>query len=263
MADKVKTRREGAVLHVINDNARARNALSPDYYAGLTAALEQAGADTGIAAVVLSGAGGFFCAGGDLNALRTRAAMSVPERLQAIEGLHRVIRAIRACPRPVIAAVEGGAAGAGASLALSCDLIVAGEDAYFALSYLKIGLTPDGGATHALLQALPRQMASEILMLGDRLPVARLAALGLVNRVVAPGRVLAEASELAGRLAGLGPEALASAKRLIGQAEENDLETQLGLEAQAMAEAQGGDEAAEGIRAFLDKRRPDFRRFRE
>lgn len=263
MADKVANRREGAILHVVNDNPGARNALGPDYYKGLTAALGRAAADTGIAAVVLSGAGGFFCAGGDLNALRTRAAMSVPERLQAIEGLHGVIRAIRACPRPVIAAVEGGAAGAGASLALACDLIVAGEDAYFALSYLRVGLTPDGGATHALTSALPRQMASEILMLGDRQPAARLAALGLVNRVVAPERVLDEAVALGERLADLGPGALASVKRLIGQAGTHDLDHQLAREAAAMAEAQGGEEAAEGIRAFLEKRPPDFRRFRK
>jgi enoyl-CoA hydratase/carnithine racemase len=263
MTEAAITRRDGAVLHVINNNPEARNALSPEFYDGFRAALALAADDPAVAVVVLSGADGFFCAGGNLNVLKTRAAMPVPERLAAINGLHDVIRAIRACPRPVIAAVEGGAAGAGASLALACDLIVVAEDAYFALSYLRIGLTPDGGATAFLSDAVPRQLVAEFLMFGDKVPVQRLCDLGAINRVVGKARTVTVAQGLGERLASLPPDALASVKRLIGQAEGNDLAAQLEAEAQAMAQAQGGAEAAEGISAFLDKRKPDFSQFRK
>ncbi len=254
--------RKGPALEVtLNDPAR-RNPLSPEIYAALTDALDRAAADPGIAAVVLTGAGGFFCAGGNVKVLQTRAAMTEEQRIAAIGGLHDVIRALAACPRPVIAAIEGGAAGAGASLALGCDMIVAAEGAALTLSYVRIGLVPDGGATWALARALPRQLAAEILMLGEKQPVERLHALGLVNRVVAPGAALDAAHDIAARLAGFGPEALARIKALLRAAPDSALDAQLDREARAMAEAQGGAEAAEGLAAFLEKRRPDFGKFR-
>ncbi len=259
----VLTSRSGAVLHVVNNNPAARNALSVEYYEGLRAALAQAADDPAIAAVVLSGAGGFFCAGGNINVLKTRAAMGHDERVAAINGLHGVIRAIRDCPRPVIAAIEGGAAGAGASLALACDMVVAADDAYIALSYVRIGLTPDGGATSFLSEFAPRQLVNEMLMLGDKLPVSRLHQLGAVNRLTANGKAVDEALALGARLAALPPAALAAIKKLAQTARRQPLDAQLDAEVQSMATAQGGAEAAEGINAFLEKRPPDFSRFRQ
>lgn len=255
--------RDGPVVTLVNNNPDARNALSFDYCNGVVDALNSVAGDTSVAAIILTGAGGFFCAGGDLNILIKRREMSVAARFEAINVLHGMIRAIRACPKPVIAAVEGGAAGAGASIALACDLIVAARDAYFAVSYLRVGLSPDGGATTFLSEFAPRQLVSEILMFGDKIPVERLHQLGAINRLVDPGMAENVAQELGARLNGVGPDVLASAKRLVAQAQENDLAAQLDAEAQAMAEAQGNDESGEGIAAFLEKRRPDFTKFRK
>jgi enoyl-CoA hydratase/carnithine racemase len=155
--------------------------------------------------------------------------------------------------------VEGGAAGAGASLAVACDLIVAARDAYFSVAYIKIGLTPDGGATAFLGAALPRQMVSEMVFTGDRIAAERLHGLGMVNRLTGPGQALEGALELATRLAHGPAHALAEGKRLINQARLNPLQAQLDLEADGIATALGGDEGREGIAAFLEKRKPDFR----
>ncbi len=256
-------KRTGAVLHVMNDNVRTRNALSAGYYRGLIKALHEADEDPAIAAVVLSGAGGFFCSGGDLNVLKTRAATSHGARVDAINGLHDVIRAILACPRPVIAAIEGGAAGAGVALALACDLIIAADDAYFSVAYVKIGLPPDGGTTGFLGALAPRQLVNELCMFGDKLPVQRLHSLGAVNKVTPPGQALAQAVAWGERLAMAPPAALATIKSLVARGQESQVADQLEREVQAMATAQGGAEAAEGIAAFLGKRPPDFGRFRK
>lgn len=263
MSNALIVKRDGPALWLVNNNPSARNALSFEYCEGVTNALKNAAGDTSIAAVILTGAEGFFCAGGDLNVLITRREMPVEKRIEAINVLHDMIRAIRACPKPVIAAVEGGAAGAGASIALACDLVVAASDAYFAVSYLRVGLSPDGGSTAFLSEFAPRQLVNEILMFGDKVPVARLHQLGAINRLADPGAAEKAAQELAARLNGVGPDALTAAKNLVAQAQENDLAAQLDAEAQAMAKAQGNDESGEGIAAFLEKRRPDFTKFRK
>jgi enoyl-CoA hydratase/carnithine racemase len=170
-----------------------------------------------------------------------------------------MILAMRACRKPIIAAVDGGAAGAGASLAAACDLVVAARDAYFSVAYVKIGLTPDGGVTAFLGTALPRQLMAEMVFTGDRIPVERLYALGVINRLTEPGESLATALELAARLADGPADALAVGKRLIDQARLNPLEDQLEAEAEGIATAIGGPEGREGIAAFLEKRKPDFR----
>ncbi len=262
MSEALIAERNGSVLKLINNNPAARNALSFDYCQGVVAALDAAAADPAIAAVILTGAGGFFCAGGDLNVLIKRREMPVEDRLEAIGVLHGMIGAIRACPKPVIAAIEGGAAGAGASIALACDLVVAAEDAYFAVSYLRVGLSPDGGATAFLSEFAPRQLVNEIIMFGDKVTVERLHQLGAINRITPVGQAEMVAQALGERLNKVGPSALASAKTLIGQARQNDLATQLNVEAAAMAKAQGNAESGEGIAAFLEKRRADFTKFR-
>ncbi len=262
MSDGILLERLGPVLKITNNNPKARNALQFDFTKGLVTALADASAEPGISAVVLTGAEGFFCAGGDLNVLKTRATMSVEARHEAINVLHDAIRAIRGCTKPVIASVEGGAAGAGASLALACDFVVAAEDAYFAVSYVRVGLTPDGGVTAFLAEALPRQMMNEILMLGDKIGVDQLHRYGAINRLTAKGDADATAVALGDRLHLAGADALASIKRLTAAATGSGLNAQLDLEAHLMAEAQGGPEAAEGINAFLNKRKPDFSKLR-
>ncbi|HRO15945.1 MAG TPA: enoyl-CoA hydratase-related protein, partial [Paracoccus sp. (in: a-proteobacteria)] len=157
----------GTHLVVVNRNPARRNALTQGYYAGLRRALIQAAHESRIGAVVLAGAEGFFCAGGDLNLLMTAPQMGADERRGHIEDLQALIGQVMDCPRPVIAAVEGGAAGAGFSLAMACDLIVADEDARFTAAYVNAGLIPDGGLTGSLMAALPPQLAAELCLGGQ------------------------------------------------------------------------------------------------
>lgn len=251
-------RREGPVLVLVNDNPAMRNALTADFYQDAAAALRAAADDAGIGAVVLTGAGRFFCAGGDLNGLAQRRAMTPPQRRERLELLHELVRTLRGLPKPVVAAVEGGAAGAGLSLALACDLVVAARDAQFTVAYVKVGLTPDGGATAFLAECLPRQLLTELCLTGDRIGAERLHALGAINRLVEPGQAEAEAIAFATRLAA-GPErAMGRIKELCGSAHTTPLLQQLDREAERMVASQGDDEAAEGIGAFLAKRTPDF-----
>lgn len=258
MSGPLLSRRKGAVLVLLNNNPAARNALSPEFYAALTQALAQAQADPQIGAIVLSGVDGVFCSGGDLRQLATRRELTVAQRRQRLEGLHNLVRAIRNCPKPVIAAVEGAAAGAGFSMALACDMLVSARNAVFSVAYVKVGLTPDGGATAFLAEFVSRQVLTELCLSGERFNGERLHALGAVNRLTEPGAALDEAIELAASLADGPLRAMARIKALCRSAPQATLEEQLELEAQHMVQAQGDDEAAEGIAAFLAKRAPDF-----
>lgn len=247
----------GDRLVVVNMNARRRGALSPDLYAAIREAAAGS-TEARIRALILTAEGGFFCAGGDLNALIERQSMAEDERRAMIERLHDVIRAIRGARVPVIAAVEGGAAGAGLSIALACDLIVAAEGAQFTAAYVKAGLVPDGGLTAAMARSLPRPLASEMCLLARPVSAERMAELGVVNRVVAPGTAEAEAMALADALAAGPRHAQAEIKAMLGRAYDQPEALQLDVERDAMARATGSPEAAEGISAFLEKRPPSF-----
>lgn len=249
----------GDRLVVVNMNTARRGALSPDLYAAIADAMQRA-YDPRIRAVILTAEGGFFCAGGDLNVLIERRSLTEAERRDKVDGLHDLSRSIRSCPVPVIASVEGGAAGAGASLALACDLIVAAEGAKFTAAYVKAGLVPDGGLTSALARMLPRPLAMEMCLLARPVTAERMHALGAVNTVAPVGHCDAGAHALADALAA-GPRAAQGVIRnLVASAYESSEIAQLDAERDAMACAAGGDEAAEGIKAFLEKRKPRFAR---
>ncbi len=258
MSEPILVCREGAVLVLSNNNPGARNALTPEFYAALPQALALAEADPAIGAIVLTGVGGTFCAGGDLHRLALRRAMTPAARRVNLEGLHDLIRSIQNCSKPVIAAVEGAAAGAGLSIALACDMLVAARNASFSVAYVKVGLTPDGGATAFLAEFVSRQVLTQLCLTGERINGERLHALGAVNALADPGDALAQAISLANRIAAGPQRAMARIKTLCRQASSNTLEQQLELEATHMVESMGDDEAAEGIAAFFDKRPAEF-----
>ncbi|MFT3690316.1 enoyl-CoA hydratase family protein [Paenirhodobacter sp.] len=258
VSEAVLSERRGPSLILTLNLPRKRNVLGQDVYDGLHAGFDLALSTPEIANIVLQGAGGFFCAGGDLNQLATRAALPPEGRAERIEALHAVVRRIRSCPKPVIAAIEGGAAGAGASIALAADMIVAADDSYMSMAYVKAGLVPDGGATASLLRALPPQFASEIALLGGRIPAQRLADLGVVNRIVPAGGALDAALALGAELAGGARAAQSAILSLIDRASECSFDGQLENEKRAMAVALGAPEAAEGIAAFRERRAPAF-----
>ena len=258
MSEPLLQRREGAVLVLSNNNPAARNALSPAFYAALTQALAAAQLDPAVGAIVLTGEGGHFCSGGDLRQLATRRELPVEERRAKLEGLHDLVRALRACDKPVIAAVEGAAAGAGLSLALACDMLVAARNAVFSVAYVKVGLTPDGGVTAFLAEFVSRQVLNELCLTGERISGERLHALGAVNRLAEPGQALAQAIELARQVASGPALAMARIKDLCSHAGAHTLEQQLELEARYMVQSQATEESREGIAAFLEKRTADF-----
>lgn len=257
MPGQLLVEQRGAIRVLTISNPEARNALGPEIYQGAMPAITQLDAQT--RALVITGADGVFCGGGNLNRLQNTQQTKKPaDQAEAIENLHRLIRAIRTCPLPVIAAVEGPAAGAGFSLALACDLVVAAEDAKFVMAYVKIGVTPDGGGSYTLANLVPRQLAFELLATGDVIGTPRLHALGVVNQVTPPGGALDAALTFAQRLAKGASVAQARIKRLVGHASETHFSAHLDLERDTFAEALFAPEAREGIAAFLEKRKPDF-----
>jgi enoyl-CoA hydratase/carnithine racemase len=259
-AARLLSERQGRVLVLTISNPRARNALAPGIYPAAVAALRDAAADDGIGAIVLTGEGEHFCGGGNLNRLRAQRELPPEGQVASLNALHEWVMAMRACPKPVIAAVEGAAAGGGFSVCLACDLIVAAEDAKFVMSYVKVGLSPDGGGSDSLALALPPQAALEILLDGAPVTAQRLHALGVVNRVVPHGSAAAEALAWAGRLAQGPAQAQARIKQLVYAARGRSRPAQLDAERDAFIASLYHDESGEGIAAFLDKRPPRFAR---
>lgn len=259
MSAEIQASRHEATLILTISNPGAKNALHPDMFAAAVEVLSTAERDDTIRAVILTGADNFFCAGGNLNKLLEHRTIDKNAQGDAVDSLRSWIEAIRDCPKPVIAAVEGAAAGAGFSLALACDLIVAGSTAKFAMSYANVGLTPDGGASWFLVRMLPRQLASEILFEGKAVQATRLHDLGVINRIVADGSTLAAALQWADDLAALSGHAFELTKSLIRAADEHSLSQHFELEKRSFIESLNHRDAQEGIRAFLEKRAPHYK----
>jgi enoyl-CoA hydratase/carnithine racemase len=258
MAAELRSHSQGRTMVLTISNPEHRNALGPEIYAAGVEALNAADSNPEVGSVVITGAGTTFCAGGNLRRLLDNRARPPEVQAQSIEGLHGFIDAIRTFPKPVIAAVEGAAAGAGFSLALACDFIVAADDAVFVMAYSNVALSPDGGGTWSLAQALPRQLVNELLLCGERIGSERLYELGVVNRVAAPGAALENALALASRLNERAPNALASIKELLNDAATATLTAQLANERDHFVRNLHHANGAIGIEAFLAKKPPRY-----
>ena len=258
MPSELITERRGATLVLTISDPPTRNTLSAETIAAGIAALEAAGADDAVRAVILRGEGGHFCSGGNLQGLRERRAAGRHVQGRMLDQLHLWIATIRSCSKPVIAAVEGAAAGAGFSLALACDLIVAATDARFVMSYGKVGLTPDGGATWNLARALPRALALQAIWLAEPLSAQTLAAHGVVAAVTPAGAAFDGALALADKLALAAPNAVAAAKTLVDLAATQGLSAQLSAERDSFLDGLFHDNGAEGLQAFFDRRPARF-----
>jgi enoyl-CoA hydratase/carnithine racemase len=261
MAGELLTHRTGAnndVLVLTLSNPGFRNALHPDMYAAGVEVLSTASHSADTRAIVLRGADHFFCAGGNLNRLQANRLLDPSVQHESIELLGSWIEALVACPKPVIASVEGAAAGAGLALALACDMVVAASNAKFAAAYVKTALSPDGGGSWFASRLLPKNVAFEIMMLGEVLSAERLHQLGVVNQITAPGAADAAAIALAERFA-RGPQgAQGRIKRLLAAAPHTDLPTQLVHERQSFVDSLFSSDCGEGIDAFLNKRAAKF-----
>lgn len=259
MTASLKSHTDGQTLVLTISNPEHRNALGPDIYAAGVEALNASENNRDIRSVVITGEGQHFCAGGNLQRLQANRQQDPAVQAASIEGLHNWIEAIRAFPKPVIAAVEGSCAGAGFSLALACDLVVAAEDSVFVMAYVNVALSPDGGATWSLLRALPRSTAMQLLMGGERIDARRLQQLGVVSRISATGQALADSLAWAGQLNGRAPNAMASIKELANEALVQPLHAQLAAERDHFVRNLHHPNAGEGITAFMDKRPPQYR----
>ena len=258
MSAELKRHRVGRTLVLTISNPQQRNALGPELYVEGVEALNLAENSQELGSVIISGEGSVFSAGGSLQRLQANRQQDASVQAQSLDALHNWIETIRTFPKPVIAAVEGAAAGAGFSLALACDLIVAARNAVFAMAYSKLALSPDGGGSWNLSRALPRQLVTELLMCGERIDAPRLAELGVVNRLSEPGEALTKALALAEQLNGGAGNALASIKTLVNEAGQNGLSEHLALEREHFVRNLHHPNAGRGIEAFLAKQAPRF-----
>jgi enoyl-CoA hydratase/carnithine racemase len=258
MPSELITERRGATLVLTISDPPTRNTLSAQVIAAGIEALGAAESNDEIRAIVLRGEGTTFCAGGNLNGLLERRAAGPDAQRQMLERLHHFVETIRAYPKPVLACVEGTAAGAGFSLVLACDLVVAAADARFVMSYAKVGLTPDGGASWSLTRSLPRAMVLKLIWLGEPVSAEVLQSHGLVTAIAPSGRAIDEALRLAERLAALAPNAIAAAKELVDAAPGHTLVEQLAVERDRFVDSLFHANGGEGLQAFFAKRAPRF-----
>jgi enoyl-CoA hydratase/carnithine racemase len=258
MPSEMLTERRGKTLVLTLSEPATRNAVSPQACAAGIEALNVADADAAVRAVILRGDGEHFCGGGQLRRLAGVREGPQDEYARSMENMHGFVDAIRAFPKPVIAAVEGWAAGAGFSLALACDLLVAAENANFLMADGKVGLSPDAGGTWHLQRALPRALALQWMWLPEPVPAREMKSLGLVNWLADPGQALNQALRVAERLAEMAPNAIASVKDLVNRAATGGLRPHLDLERDAFVENLFDRNGGEGIQAFFEKRPPRF-----
>jgi 2-(1,2-epoxy-1,2-dihydrophenyl)acetyl-CoA isomerase len=252
--------RDGAVAVIRMNNPSKLNALSDTMTRELVGAASELTEDAEVRAIVLTGEGRGFCSGADLRGMEDRyrgGGHASPSDILE-EGYAKVVRLLAGSPKPVIAAVNGVAAGAGLALALACDLRVASDAATFSMGFVRIGLVPDSGASYFLPRIVGAANALELSLTGERIGVERALQIGLVNRVVPAGGLRVEAGALAAELAALPTVAIGLTKQLLRDAASLSLEEAMALEAKIQDAASLTQDHREGVLAFLDKRPPEF-----
>ncbi|MEB8343962.1 enoyl-CoA hydratase/isomerase family protein [Streptomyces endophyticus] len=253
---------DNGVSWITLNRPEAMNAVTWDQRERVIALLAAASADPDVRAVVITATGKGFCAGADLRGGGgtddgERVVGDVARMIRL--GAQRLITAVQDCEKPVIAAVNGTAAGIGAHLALACDLVLAAESARFIEVFVRRGLVPDGGGAYLLPRLIGPQRAKELMFFGDALPAADAERLGLVNRVVPDDELPKVAKEWSERLATGPTRALAMTKSLINTSLDSDRSTAFAAEATAQELNMGTHDANEGVASFVERRRPEFR----
>ncbi len=257
MADLEISQSDGIATLTMN-RPEARNALSMDMRAQLCQALHDIERDDSVRCVVLKGAGDHFMAGGDVKGMGESIKKSADEIhkefMLRIHDLHPIMFAMRRMPKPVIASCRGAAAGAGVSMALACDLIIAADDAFFTLAYCRIGTSPDGSASFHLPRAVGIKKAMEIALLGDRFDAQEAKDIGMINFVVPAAKLDKETENLAKRLANGPTHVYGNTKALLYRSLESEFESQLQAEAESFADCASREDFREGVTAFIEKR---------
>lgn len=253
---------DGAVATLTLNRPEALNALNREMTAALVTHTARLQHDPSIRCVLIRGAGANFMAGGDVKWFHATLDQDPAERRALFELLigdvHKVITALRAMPKPVVAVVQGAAAGFGFSLMAACDLAIAADDSYFVLAYGQLGISPDGGATYSLPRLVGMRRALELTLLGDRVSAQQALAYGLVNRLVPASALDAAATEVSARLAAGATQAYGRTKHLLNASLDNPLAAQLLAEQHSFGESSATMDFEEGLRAFVEKRKPRF-----
>jgi 2-(1,2-epoxy-1,2-dihydrophenyl)acetyl-CoA isomerase len=255
----VRIYRNGPAARIELNRPERMNAWNADFGVRLRDTVQDLGADPAVRAVLITGSGRAFSSGADLRDQPALDASGRPDVYATLtERYHPIITGIRRMPKPVIAAVHGPAAGIGCSLALSCDLVMAAESAYFLLAFVNIGLVPDGGSSLLVPARVGFARAAELALLGERLSAPQALDWGLINHVAADDELLPRAEELTMRLAAGPTRAYAGAKQALNAWLYGRTDEQLELEAQLQREMAASDDFAEGVAAFAAKRSPNF-----
>ena len=261
MADLEVQYQDGIATLVMN-RPEARNALSMDMRAALADVLHDIERDESIRCVVLKGAGEHFMAGGDVKgmgeSIKKSPAEIRKEFILRIHDLHPIMFAMRRMPKPIIASCQGAAAGAGVSMALACDLVIASEDAFFTLAYCRIGTSPDGSSSFHLPRAVGIKKAMEIALLGDRFDAQTAKDIGMINFVVPTAELEVETNALAQRLAAGPTHVYGNTKALFYRSLESEFEAQLQAEAEYFSDCASRPDFREGVSAFIEKREAKF-----
>jgi enoyl-CoA hydratase/carnithine racemase len=237
------------------------NALGDTLREDLYNAVTQCAADPNVRVLVITGAGRGFCSGGDVKSMseRDRSGEKPSPGTLLAQLRDRTILAMRDCPRPIIAAVNGAAAGAGMNIALACDMRIASSAAKFSQAFVKRGLSPDWGGSYFLPRIVGTAKACELLFTGDTIDAAEALRLGIVNAVVAPEELMPAAYRLARKIADGPPVAIQGTKRAVYHNQDVDLRAALEFETFAQVVARETEDVKEGVRAFMEKRAPVFR----
>ncbi|MHB8483875.1 MAG: enoyl-CoA hydratase/isomerase family protein [Nitrospiria bacterium] len=250
---------QDGVAHITLNRPEAANTINEEMGKDLMHAVNHCHDDPGIRALLISGAGALFSGGGDLKAFSS-TGQRLPSLIREVTtSLHAALSRLTRMNAPVVAAIHGAAAGAGLSLAMACDMVIAAESARFTVAYTEAGLTPDGGLTYFLPRMVGIRRALELTLTNRIFSAKEAAEWGIVTRVVPDKELLREAMTLATRLAAGPTDAFGVSKRLLYSGWTETLETQMENESQGIAKSAGSEDAREGIRAFLEKRAPRFR----
>jgi len=262
--DSLLTEFSDGILRITFNRPQHLNALNIKLVQALQEIFEHIKTDARIHAVILAGSGGHFMAGGDIKYFQDKLE-NTPDKQQLAAGfkkllddIHHTIITIRTMPQTVIAEVSGAVAGAGFSLMLACDLVVAAETAFFTLAYRHLGVSPDGGSTYGLPRVVGQKRAAEIALLGDRFDAKTALNWGLINRVVGEDELTASARQWAEKISHGPAQALKETKTLLNASLDKDLRRQLDLETETFCKSSQGKEFEEGVHAFMEKRKPDF-----
>ncbi len=248
--------RKGATAIIRLNEPKSMNALSATIRDGLVPALSQASDDPEVRAIILTGTDGAFCAGGDIRNMGVRRAPAIRTRMQ---GTHKWIADLLKTEKPVITAVNGAAAGAGFSLSLLGDIIIAQKDAYFMTSFMRLGACPDLGLLATLPRAIGMARAKDLLLSSRKVSADEAWQMGLISRVVEPGKLMDTAMETAETLAAAPTVTIGVMKRLLLRAYDTSIENFLDEEAFGQAIAQSTEDFEEGAKAFREKRKPAFK----